>query len=89
MEILAPSALCALRLAMIAENIPQLRSLSPDQKILLAAELWRDAVGGDAENPNPSLVQALRERLDYYREHPQETSTWEEVRARIALRKAG
>ena len=73
---------------MIAENIPELRSLSSDEKILLAAELWRDAVGGTTETPSPALIQALRERLDYYRQHPEQVSTWEEVRARIASRKA-
>ena len=72
---------------MIAENIPELRSLSSDEKILLAAELWRDAVSGEIGSPSPALVQALRERLDYYVEHPEEISTWEEVRARIASRK--
>jgi putative addiction module component (TIGR02574 family) len=68
---------------MIAENIPQLNSLSSDEKILLAAELWRQAAGEKGEAPNPELVAALRERLAYYREHPTEVSTWEEVRARI------
>jgi putative addiction module component (TIGR02574 family) len=72
---------------MIAEKIPALRSLSADEKILLAAELWHEAVGDDNEQPNPALVQALRQRLDYYREHPEEVSTWENVRARISSRK--
>ncbi len=73
---------------MIAENIPQLSSLSSDEKIILAAELWRDAVGGETAIPNPALVEALRERLDYYRAPPEQVSTWEEVRAKIASRKA-
>lgn len=73
---------------MIAEIIPALHALSSDEKILLAAELWRDAVGGEVETPNPALVQALRERLDYYKQHPEQVSTWEEVRARIASRKS-
>lgn len=68
---------------MIAESIPQLRSLSSDEKILLAAELWREAVGVDEGAPTPEMVAALRERLAYHREHPEEVSTWEEVRARI------
>jgi hypothetical protein len=74
--------------SMIAEKIPELCKLSSDQKILLAAELWREAVGPEAETPNPAMVRALRERLDYYRAHPEQVSTWEEVRARIASRKA-
>ena len=68
---------------MIAESIPQLRSLTSDEKILLAAELWREAVGQEDEQPTPALAAALRERLAWYREHPTEVSTWEEVRARI------
>jgi putative addiction module component (TIGR02574 family) len=68
---------------MIAEKIPGLLSLSPDEKILLAADLWRDAVGAEHEEPDPALVEALRERLHYYQAHPRLVSTWEEVRARL------
>ena len=71
---------------MIAESIPQLSSLSSDEKILLAAELWREAAGGDGDVPDPKLVAALRERLAYHREHPGDVSTWAEVRARILSR---
>lgn len=72
---------------MIAETILGLSALSSDQKILLAAELWRSAVGEGVEKPNLELIRALRERLDDYRSNP-EGSTWEEVRARILSRKA-
>jgi hypothetical protein len=68
---------------MIAETIPALSSLSADQKILLAAELWREAVGGASKEPNPKLVEALQERLDAYRKTPDEVSSWEQVRSRI------
>src|SRR5688500_11908131 len=70
--------------SMIAETIPELRSLSSDQKIILAAELWREAVGGGVGIPDPALVEALRERLDFYREHPEQVSSWAAVRERIA-----
>lgn len=72
---------------MIAETIPALKDLSAEQKVLLAAELWRDAVADDNEAPDPKLVEALRERLAYYKEHPDEVSTWEEVRARVLAHK--
>ena len=71
---------------MIAETIPQLSSLSSDEKILLATELWREAAGGQGEPPDAKLVAALRERVAYYREHPTEVSTWAEVRMRILSR---
>ncbi len=72
---------------MIAETIPALSALSPDDKILLAAELWQDAVGNEAEEPDPGIVDALRERLQYDREHPDEGSSWDEVRSRILDRR--
>jgi putative addiction module component (TIGR02574 family) len=72
---------------MITETIPGLSALSSDQKILLAAELWRSAVGERGEKPDAKLVRALEERLEDYRARP-EGSTWEEVRARIVSRKA-
>lgn len=68
---------------MIADTIPAVKSLSNDDKIALAAELWRDAVkSGDAEI-DPEMVSALNERLDYYAKHPEETESWEVVRERV------
>ena len=68
----------------IAETIPALAALSPEEKILLAAELWQQAVGGrEAVEPNPELIEALRERLAHYHSDPEQTRTWEEVRQRI------
>ncbi len=68
---------------MIADRIPQLSALSSDEKILLAAELWREAAGAESETPNPEMIAALRERLSYFRDHPTEVSSWEQVKARI------
>jgi hypothetical protein len=69
---------------MIAETIPALRALSPEQKFILAAELLRETVNDRTEEPDPGLVEALQERLDYHRQHPDEVLTWEEVKARAA-----
>lgn len=78
-----------LDLRMIAETNPQLSSLTADDKILLAVELWREAAGSEGAPPHPDLVAALRERLDHYRDHPTEVSTWSEVRARIVSQTSG
>lgn len=72
---------------MIAETIPALADLSPDDKILLAVELWQDAVGMEADAPDPVLVEALRERLNDFRIHADGGSSWEDVRKRLILRK--
>jgi hypothetical protein len=73
---------------MIAETIPALKDLSAEQKVILAAELWHDAVDvHDNQAADPKLIAALRERLAYYKQHPDEVSTWEDVRARVLARK--
>lgn len=74
---------------MIAETIPGLAGLSPDDKILLAAELWQEAVGSEALPPDPELVAVLRERLEHYHDHPDDVSSWEEVRRRILASRRG
>jgi hypothetical protein len=74
---------------MIAETIPALNDLTSDQKIILAAELWRDAIGNADATPNPEILEALRERLEFHRAHPNNVSTWHEVRARIMAKKSG
>jgi hypothetical protein len=40
-----------------------------------------------SETPDPNLIEALRERLEHHKNHPDEVSTWEEVRARVLARK--
>lgn len=71
---------------MIAETIPALRSLSPEQKFILAAELLRETINDRTEEPDPILVEALQERLDYHRQPPDEVLTWDAVKARAAER---
>lgn len=68
---------------MIAETIPAVKSLSDDDKIALAAELWRDVVKSGDTEIDPQMVSALTERLDYYAKHPEESERWEVVRERF------
>ena len=71
---------------MVSESIPALASLSPSQKLVLAAELWRDNAIGDSEEPDPAIVAMLRERLAAYEANPEAVSTWDEVKARLRRR---
>ena len=69
---------------MIAEKIPELKSLSPDEKLILVRELWDELAGQpNAFPPREDHVKLLRERLEHYRQHPDDTIAWEEVKARI------
>jgi putative addiction module component (TIGR02574 family) len=61
-----------------------LKRLSPEEKLILARELWDElASRPDAFPPRQDHIKLLRERLDHYRQHPEDTAVWSEVKARI------
>ena len=69
---------------MIAERIPELKSLSAEEKLILIGELWEElAAQPDAFPPREDHIKLLQERLEYYRQHPTDVIAWEEVKARI------
>ena len=72
---------------MIAETIPQLRSMLPQEKFELVAELWEDVLQHEAqiEDP-PGVAVMLKERLANYRVGETTGKSWEEVRAAIQSR---
>ena len=69
---------------MIAEKIPQLQNLSPDEKLTLIGELW-DELAPDLEQfpPREDHIKILRERMEHFRQHPEDPIAWEDVKARI------
>jgi putative addiction module component (TIGR02574 family) len=69
---------------MIAEKIPQLKSLSPEEKLILVGELWEElAAQPNAFPPRDDHIKLLRERLEHYRQHSEDVVAWEEVKTRI------
>jgi putative addiction module component (TIGR02574 family) len=69
---------------MITEKIPELKGLSPEEKLILVGELWDElAAKPNAFPPREDHIKLLRERLAHYRQNPEDTVAWEEVRARI------
>ena len=69
---------------MIAEKIPGLKGLSPEEKLILVGELWDElAAQPDAFPPREDHLKVLQERLDHYRRHPNDVVAWEAVKARI------
>ena len=69
---------------MITEKIPELKSLSAEEKLILVGELWDDlAADPDAFPPREDHIKLLRERLEHYRQHPDDVVAWEELKARI------
>ena len=69
---------------MIAEKIPELKTLSTEEKLVLVGELWDElAAHPDALPPREDLIKLLQERLEHYRQHPDDVIAWEEVKSRI------
>lgn len=69
---------------MIAEKIPALQSLTAEEKLILVGELWDDlAAHPEAFPPREDHVTLLKERVAHYREHPEDTVSWEDVKKRI------
>ena len=62
---------------MIAERIPELKSLSPEEKLILVGELWDElAAQPDAFPPREDHIKLLKERLDHYRQNPGDVIAW-------------
>ena len=69
---------------MIAETIPGLERLSPEEKLILVGELWDELTAPpEAFPPRDEHVRLLRERLEHYRKNPNDVTAWAELRARI------
>jgi len=68
---------------MIIEKLPAVQRLSESEKLALAAELVEQATLGESGEPDPRIVEILDERLAEFRRHPENASSWAEVKARI------
>jgi putative addiction module component (TIGR02574 family) len=66
------------------ERIPELRTLSPGDKLALVTELWDDLASNPEDIPiTPAQITEIERRLEEYRQNPDLGSTWEEVKTRI------
>jgi hypothetical protein len=68
---------------MIYEQMPQLHALTPEEKTALAAELLHEASKPGLGEPDPGIVDLLRQRQREYEANPSATLTWEQVKARV------
>jgi len=69
---------------MIAERIPELKRLSPEEKLILVRELWEElAANPNSFPPRDDHIQLLKERLEHFRKNPTDVVAWEDVKARI------
>lgn len=69
---------------MILEQHPELRGLSPSEKLALVSELWDDLAAHPESVPvAPEQIVELDRRMEAYRQDPTQVTTWEAVKTRI------
>lgn len=69
---------------MIAEKIPALKNLSPEEKLILVRELWDElAEQPDVFPPREDHIKTIKERLEHYRQHPGDVVAWDDLKGRI------
>ncbi len=74
---------------MILETMPSLRELPPNEKRLLAEELWDKADAEEGEIiVDASVLALLEQRLADHAAQPNSGSSWEDVKSRVFGRRA-
>ena len=71
---------------MILERFPEVQQLSPSEKLLFVSELWNDLEAHPSEVPVSREINAeLDRRMEHFRQHPDEFTTWETVKERLLV----
>ena len=69
---------------MILEKFPEVQRLSASEKLIFVSELWNDLEAHPAEVPvSREIIAELERRTEYFRQHPDEFTTWEAVKERV------
>ena len=69
---------------MILEQFPEVRRLTASEKLIFVSELWNDLEAHPSEVPvSREILEELDRRMEHFRNHPEEFTTWEAVRQRI------
>jgi putative addiction module component (TIGR02574 family) len=72
---------------MILETIPDVKSLSAAEKLLLVSELWDDLAAHPTEVPvSREQIAELDRRMEAYRRDPSQVTSWEAIQQRMDLR---
>ena len=69
---------------MILDKFPEVQKLSPSEKLIFVSELWNDLEAHPPEEPvSREILAELDRRMEHFRQHPEEFTTWEAVKERI------
>ncbi len=69
---------------MLLEKTPQIQALTAAEKLLLVTEFWDDLSAQPEKIPvSAETIAELDRRMEHYRRHPEQATTWEKAKARI------
>jgi putative addiction module component (TIGR02574 family) len=69
---------------MIIEKFPDVQRLSASEKLIFVSELWNDLEAHPSDLPvSPEVISELDRRMEHFRQHPNEFTTWEAVKERV------
>jgi len=69
---------------MILEKFPEVQQLSASEKLAFVSELWNELEARPSDLPVlPDVIAELDRRMEHFHSHPEEFTTWEQVRDRI------
>jgi putative addiction module component (TIGR02574 family) len=73
---------------MVLDAFPEVKQLSPAQKLAMVGELWDDLASDPANVPvSREVVEELDRRMAHFRDHPNEFTTWESIQEKVLGRK--
>jgi putative addiction module component (TIGR02574 family) len=67
----------------ISERIPELKHLSPQERLILADELIGDFEECATPEQDLAIAELLRERMEHYAENPESARSWNDVKRSI------
>jgi putative addiction module component (TIGR02574 family) len=68
----------------ILEKFPDVKKLSPSEKLMFVSELWNDLEAHPSELPvSPEVLSELDRRMEYFHQHPDQFTSWEAVKSKI------
>lgn len=74
---------------MILERFPEIQRLSPSEKLIFVSELWNNLEANPSEVPvSREILSEIDRRMEHFRQHPDEFTTWEAVKERILGRRS-
>jgi putative addiction module component (TIGR02574 family) len=69
---------------MILEKFPEVRRLTPAEKLVFVSELWNDLEAHPSDVPvSQDIIAELDRRMEHFRKNPEEFTTWEAVKERV------